>query len=87
MHPGQPLITRGIRLLPFAQCVAVQLPVINLRLEWYRPASLLVTNTAGQEQVIPVHDPTRQIVWTLYAAVAAGLIITMLSKHRLRGPK
>ena len=78
-HPGQPVMTGGVRLLPFAQCLTLRLPAVNFGLVWNRPVSVLVTGTDGQEQVLLVPDPTRQIVWSLYAAAGILAIFTVLS--------
>lgn len=84
-HPGQPVILRDTRLIPFTQCVLLRLPVINLRFMWCRPASVLVTRAGGHEQVMPVQDPTRQIVWALYLAIAMMTVLSLWSRSKLRG--
>jgi hypothetical protein len=74
-HPGQPVTAHGVRLLPFAKRLIVRLPVFNLGLVWNRPVSILVTRSDGQEQVLPVRDPTRQIVWSLYGAIVMMVLL------------
>jgi hypothetical protein len=71
-RPGRPISVNGARLLPFAQSISLRLPGGNAGLVWHRPVSVLVTDTSGKEQILEVRDPTRQIVWTMYAA--AGLL-------------
>jgi hypothetical protein len=83
---GIPVMAHKLRLLPFAQRVSLRLPVFNLGLVWNRPVSVLVTDADGREQVLVVPDPTRQIMWTLYAAVGLLAIFALFSKLQ-RGTK
>jgi hypothetical protein len=74
---GQPVSAYGVRLLPFARSTSLRLPFFDLGLVWNRPVSILAISADGQEQVLPVRDPTRQIIWALYGGIAAlaGLIL------------
>jgi hypothetical protein len=83
--PGQLIITREVRLLPFAQNLTLHLPFLNIALVWNRPVSVLVTSANGLEQVLPVRDPTRQIVWTLYGITVALIAVTGLYNFVKRG--
>jgi hypothetical protein len=80
-------MAHNMRLLPFAQSVSFRLPVFNLGLVWNRPVSVLVTDADGREQVLVVHDPTRQIVWTLYAATGVLAVFAVLRKFTRKGTK
>lgn len=66
----------GMRLTAFTRTWRLRLPLpfpfIRQSADWSRPASLLVTTPDGQETVLPIPDPTRNLVWML---LAAGLLI------------
>jgi hypothetical protein len=83
--PGQAVMAHGRRLIPFATKWTFYLPVFNLGLVWNRPVSVLVTGADGSEQVLPVRDPTRQIVWALWGASAVLAIWLTLTKITNRG--
>lgn len=83
--PGQPVTAHGWRLIPFATKWTFYLPVFNLGLVWNRPVSVLVTGADGSEQVLPVRDPTRQIIWALWGASAVLAIWITLTKIMKRG--
>lgn len=84
-RPGQPVVAHGMRLLPFARNMTLRLPFLNLVLVWNRPISVLATRAGGQEQVLPMRDPTRQIVWTLYGTIAALTALAIMSNFFMRG--
>lgn len=83
--PGQPVTAYGWRLIPFATKWTFYLPAFNLGLVWNRPVSVLVTSAEGSEQVLPVRDPTRQIIWALWGASATLAIWMILTKITKRG--
>lgn len=76
-HLGQPVRAHGVRLFPFAQTLTLRFPNLNLGFVWNRPTSVLVMGADGHEQVLPIRDPTRQIIWMLFGGltVLTGLMI------------
>jgi hypothetical protein len=87
-HPGQPALHHGLRITPFAQTWRVRppfsVPHFSGGLVWSRPVSVLVTRPDGSETVLPVPDPTRWIVWSLYAACAALALLAGMMNVRSR---
>jgi hypothetical protein len=82
---GQPYETSGGRITPFSKALIIRLPKAPVGLVWNRPASLLVTREDGQEQVIPVVDITRIVVWSLSGAILAfALIFRSVTRSRRR---
>ena len=79
-HPSQSITVQGMRLLPFAKRLILKMPILNFSLVWNRPISVLVVGKDGKEQVLPVYDPTRQIVWTLYSGVVALVLLFGFSR-------
>jgi len=61
--------------------------MINFGLVWNRPISILTIEADGKEQVIPIRDRTREIVWTLYGALGFLAVMTALIEQRKRGDK
>ena len=86
-HAGRPVLLNGMRLLPFANSLRLSLPMLNFGLVWNRPGSILLIRANGEEQVIPIRDRTREIVWTLYGAIAVLAVMTALVEFRLRGDR
>jgi hypothetical protein len=82
---GAPIRTRNAALTPFSQALRIQLPGLPGGLVWNRPTSVLVVNNDGQEQVLPIQDVTRQIVWTLLGA--STLIAVLFSILGTRKPE
>ena len=86
-HAGTPIAMNGVRLFPFAESLRLFLPMMNFGLVWNRPVSILAIGADGEEQVIPIRDRTREIVWTLYGAIAVLAVMTALVEFRLRGDR
>lgn len=76
---GAPIQFRDLQLIPFARSVYLQVPGLRGGLIWNRPASVLVIDAEGREQVLPVQDLTRRIVWTL---LGGTLILWLLVKGK-----
>lgn len=73
----------GMRLTAFTRTWQLRLPLritlIRQSAVWSRPASLLVTTPDGQETVLPIPDPTRNLVWMM---LAAGLLAGIVARSR-----
>lgn len=59
---------QGYQVTPFVQTVRLQIPGLPSGLIWNRPVSILVASDSGEEQVLPVRDPTRQAILALLGA-------------------
>ena len=59
--------------------------MLNFGLVWNRPRSILLIRPDGEEQVFPIRDRTREIVWTLYGTMAVLAAIIALVEFRMRG--
>jgi hypothetical protein len=80
---GKPIKHHGRRLILFSRSLTVTLPGSKARLIWNKPASVLVVNPDGGEQLIPIQDRTRRIVIIILACGLAGsLIIGMFARRR-----
>jgi len=79
---GTPILVHGSRLLLFAKSLRLHLPIGVI---WNRPVSILLIRPDGEEQVIPIRDRTREIVWTFYGAIVVLAALTALIEFRKRG--
>ena len=86
-NAGSPILVNRMRLLPFAKSLRLSLPMKNIGLVWNRPISILMIRADGEEQIIPIRDRTREIVWTLYGAIAVLAAMTALIEFRKRGAR
>lgn len=79
-HGGTPIIYRGGKLIPFSQVLRLKPPGFPGGLVWIRPISVMAISADGQEQIIPVNDPTRQIIWMLLGATLLTALFTLIRK-------
>lgn len=77
---GEPIQFGATRLAPFSQCVRVQIPGLRGGIIWNRPLSVLVTHADGDEEVIPVPDITRIVIWSLLGAAALSWLLTRFNR-------
>lgn len=82
-HAGEPVTFRGAKLVPFSQSWQVRFPGLSGGLIWNRPASVLLVGADGEEQVLPVHDPTRLVIWALSGAILLmGSLLWAKTNHK-----
>jgi len=67
------------KLTPFIKTWRFKAPGSNFAMTWNRPDSVLARSATGQEQILPIPDLTRRIIWSLLgaclgAALLAGII-------------
>jgi hypothetical protein len=78
-HSTHPIKHQGRNLVAFAQSLSLQIPGLPIGLVWNRPVSLLVVDSDGQEQILPIKDPTRLII----IGLACGVLVTWLITRKL----
>lgn len=81
---GESFRVGGRQITLFSKALTIRLPGMHAGLIWNRPSALLVTSEDGQEQVFPVVDITRQVLWGLLGATLALAWITLLFSMRRR---
>ena len=84
-HSGRPIRTGGVTLVPFSQALCIHLPGWTGGFVWNRPESVLVIQADGQEQVLPIQDVTRQIVWSVLGATAVVAYLLWLKDLGRKG--
>lgn len=73
---GEPVQVGEMHVYPIARSYMVNLPSVKSGIVWNRPLAVIVEDSRGKRQIIPVHDKTRQLQ---IAFLAAGLIGAFLT--------
>jgi hypothetical protein len=81
---GTPITYRGGKLIPFSQALRIHIPGLSGGLIWNRPVSVLAVDTKGQEQILPVQDVTRQVVWSLWGITLLMMLLGLFIRKRSR---
>lgn len=79
---GETITVGKKEITPFSKSLKVMIPGLTGGLIWNRPHSVLVQSGDGQEQVYPVIDFTRQVMWIMMATSAVGLLLMVLFSKR-----
>jgi hypothetical protein len=77
-HAGEPISAGTVTLVPIAKSLRLMIPGVPAGLIWNRPVAMVIRDTAGSEQVIPIRDSTRRAVLALWGAAIGSAIYTML---------
>ena len=78
---GQPVKFGDRTITPIAKSWRYQGPGQMTYLNWNRPTSVLVRQGNDQEEVIPIPDITRRLVWTILGAgLGAILLLWIVSR-------
>ena len=75
-HAGIPIKHGRITITPFARSLRIGSTGKHGGLIWNRPASILIQSADGEEQIMPIPDITRQILWTL---LGVSVLIALLA--------
>jgi hypothetical protein len=83
---SEPFSAGGNTLTLFSQSLTIRLPFSFLHggLIWNRPVSVLAVAPDGQEQIIPIKDPTRQAQWSLLFASLGSMLLMFAISRKLR---
>jgi len=73
---GEPVAVSNFKVYPVAHSYQVKMPGANGGIIWNRPVAVIVEDSEGNKQVLPVTDVTR---WLQVAIVAAGFFGVILS--------
>ena len=78
---GEPIQLKNGKLIPFSQALHIQIPFLWGGVLWECPISVLVIQEDGNEEIIPVRDISRYMVWGLFGAVALTWLFTRNKRH------
>ena len=79
---GEAITMGETKIVPFSKSVRVQIPGWQGGLIWNRPASLLVTSSDMEEQIIPIVDVAREALRRVVLLRLAVLPLMMLISLR-----
>ena len=78
---GEPVITGDLKIYPVARSYRVNFPSDQGGIVWNRPLSVIVEDSRGNRQIIPIQDRTRQLQ---IGILAAGFIMSMITWFAFR---
>ena len=73
---GEPVQVGEARVYPVARSYMVNLPGGRGGIAWNKPLAVIVEDSQGKRQIIPVHDRTRRLQ---VAILASGLVASLLT--------
>lgn len=73
---GEPVVVNDMTVYPVARSYRVNMPGARGGIVWNRPLAVIVEDSDGTRQILPVIDRTRQLQ---IAILGAGFIATLLT--------
>ena len=73
---GEPVVVNDLTVYPVARSYRVNMPGARGGIVWNRPLAVIVEDTDGTRQILPVIDRTRQLQIAIFSA---GFIVTLLT--------
>ena len=83
-HAGEPISAGDVTIIPLAKSLRLMIPGIPTGLIWNRPIAIVARTVSGDEHVIPVRDPTRRAVLSIWGAVCGSTLFTLVYILRRR---
>jgi hypothetical protein len=83
-NAGEPIEVNDLTLYPVARSYRINFPKVHGGILWNRPLAVMVEDSVGNRQVLPVVDLTRLLQIAIFGA---GFIISMLTWFVLRMTK
>ena len=75
---GEPVDMGDVKVYPVARSYRINFPSGQGGIAWNRPLAVIVEDSHGNRQVLPVHDRTRQLQVGILLAGLLGTILTWL---------
>lgn len=83
IRAGKAVTHKGVRILPFSRVTRLQFPGFASRIQWSRPASVLVIGQDKNGEVLPIKDTTRRLQLGILAIGAiSALLFWLVSSGR-----
>lgn len=73
---GEPVTAGDVKIYPVARSYRINFPSGHGGIVWNRPRSVIVEDSMGRRQIIPIHDYTRRLQ---IGILSAGIIISLLT--------
>lgn len=78
IHANNLLRYAGKKIILFTKISEINIPGGHASFRWKRPSAIWLQDENGQEQLIKIADPTRQIVLTLFGVAIAATSLVWL---------
>jgi hypothetical protein len=75
---GDPIAVDDYMVYPVARSYRLNMPGVHGGIIWNRPHVVIVEDSGGDRQVIPVVDPTRRLQISILGAAVVGTLLTWL---------
>lgn len=75
---GEPIVMGDVKIYPVARSYRINFPSGQGGILWNRPLAVIVEDSQGSRQVLPVQDRTRQLQVGILLAGLLGTILTWL---------
>lgn len=79
---GEPVAMGDVTVYPVARSYRIDFPAARGGIIWNKPLAVIVEDTQGSRQIIPVKDVTRRIQVAILAAGIFGTLLTWLVFRR-----
>jgi len=83
-HAGEPISAGDVTIVPMSKSMLLMIPGFPAGLVWNRPVAIVAKTLSGNELVLPINDPTRRAVLSLWGAVFGSALFTMIFILRRR---
>jgi len=83
---GDPVEVNGLTVYPVARSYRVNMPGARGGIVWNRPLAVIVEDTEGNRQILPVIDRTRQLQIAIFSAGFIATLFTWLIFRKSRKP-
>ena len=84
---GEPVVVGDVKVYPVARSYRINFPGNQGGILWNRPLAVIVEDSQGSREVIPVQDRTRQLQVGILLAGLFGTIFTWLFFRQARSFK
>jgi hypothetical protein len=83
-HVGEPISTGDLKIIPLARSIRIHLPGLPGGLIWNRPMAIITQQPDGLEQVLPIHDITRQAQLGIFGIMTGILLILWVLRLKIK---
>ena len=83
-NAGDPVSVHDFTVYPVAVSHRVNIPGTHGGFIWNRPKAVIVEDSNGNRQVIPVVDPTRRFQFIILGTAVVGTLLTWLIFRKSR---
>jgi hypothetical protein len=81
IQSGQALQVGEYKITPQARLLKIRFPGYHSGLFWNRPYAITVQTADGQEEILPVRDVTRVVIWSMLAGGLLGTLMILFMKR------